>query len=264
MKKSSRARTPRSTATPPCQICGGLGYVTEDVPVDHPNFGRLLPCACKLAEMQGSELERLRRLGNMNVLARMTFESFRPDGFGLDPTRQANLRIAYEACQGYAAKPDGWLVLFGGYGCGKTHLAAAIANACIAAGTPALFVVVPDLLDYLRAAYSPASEMSYDKRLDQVQNTPLLILDDLGTHNATEWAGEKLYQILNYRYYAHLPTVMTSIMKQDTFATVPKNISSRSMQWPPMSIREPPPPMVGSWRQAPLIGGYQQESCARA
>ncbi|MBN1888464.1 MAG: ATP-binding protein [Thermoflexales bacterium] len=215
MKKTSRAHTPRSAAAPPCQVCGGLGYVTEDVPVDHPNFGRLLPCVCKLTEMRDGELERLRRLGNMNALARMTFESFRPDGFGLDPTRQANLRIAYEACQGYAAKPDGWLVLFGGYGCGKTHLAAAIANTCIDAGRPALLVVVPDLLDYLRAAYSPASEMSYDKRLDQVQNTPLLILDDLGTHNATEWAGEKLYQILNYRYNAQLPTVVTTNQSLD-------------------------------------------------
>ena len=36
------------------------------------------------------------------------------------------------------------------------------------------------------------------------------------------------------------------------------------MQWPPMSMSEPPPPWAGSCRHAPAIGGYQQESWARA
>jgi DNA replication protein DnaC len=106
--------------------------------------------------------------------------------------------------------PEEWLVLTGGYGSGKTHLAAAIANARKAMGDhQVLFVVVPDLLDHLRATYAPDSQVSYDKRLDQVRTAPLLILDDLGTHSATPWAQEKLYQIFNYRYNAHLPTIIT-------------------------------------------------------
>lgn len=198
-----------------CPVCGGLGYISENVPIGHPHFGKVLPCACKLAEIQEQQIRRLRRLGNLEALERMTFETFAPEGIGLDPARRANLRKAYEACWSFAARPQGWLVLLGGYGCGKTHLAAAIANACIAQGTPALFVVVPDLLDYLRAAYSPTSEASYDERLEQVQNAPVLILDDLGTQSATEWAQEKLYQILNYRYNARLPTVITTNQSLD-------------------------------------------------
>ncbi len=155
-------------------------------------------------------MENLRALSNLDHLARLTFDTFVPDGYGLTPDKAANLRFAYDLSRQYAENPDGWLVLFGGYGCGKTHLAAAIANRAIERGQPVLFVVVPDLLDYLRATFGPSSPATYDERFDQVRNAPLLILDDLGTQSSTAWAQEKLFQILNYRYSARLPTVVTS------------------------------------------------------
>ncbi len=106
-------------------------------------------------------------------------------------------------------------MLTGEYGCGKTHLAAAIANACVASGEPALFIVVPDLLDHLRATFNPSSQVRFDKRFEEVRTTPLLILDDLGTENASPWAQEKLFQILNYRYNARLATVITTAQTID-------------------------------------------------
>jgi DNA replication protein DnaC len=45
---------------------------------------------------------------------------------------------------------------------------------------------------------------------EQVRNVPLLILDDLGSQTGTPWAEEKLFQLLNYRYNACLPTVITT------------------------------------------------------
>ncbi len=68
---------------------------------------------------------------------------------------------------------------------------------------------MPDLLDHLRATFSPKSLVSYDQRFEEVRTAPLLILDDLGTQSATPWAKEKLFQLLNYRYNARLPTVIT-------------------------------------------------------
>jgi DNA replication protein DnaC len=118
--------------------------------------------------------------------------------------------MAYEAAKAFAADPNGWLILLGGYGCGKTHLAAAIANLVIGRGDLALFVVVPDLLDHLRATYSPTSSVGYDRRFREILNAPLLILDDLGAHSATPWAQEKLFQVFNHRYNAQLPTVVTT------------------------------------------------------
>ena len=193
-----------------CPRCGGLGFVREDVPVGHPNFGRIFPCQCRLAEIEQRRLNRLRAVSNLEHLGRMTFESFVPEGIGLPPDRAANLRLAFDLAEQYADKPSGWLVLFGGFGCGKTHLAAAIANRAIGRGHAVLFIVVPDLLDYLRATFGPNSPVSYDERFEEVRNAPLLILDDLGTQSSTAWAQEKLFQILNHRYNAHLPTVITS------------------------------------------------------
>ncbi len=182
----------------------------ENVPVGHPDFGKLFPCRCKQAEVKAQRREQLRALSNLEHLSRMTFETFVPEGYGLPPDKAANLRFVYDLARRYAQNPEGWLILFGGYGCGKTHLAAAIANQIVERGEGVLFVVVPDLLDHLRATYGPNSPVTYDQRFDEVRNAPLLILDDLGTQSGTQWAQEKLFQILNYRYNARLPTVITS------------------------------------------------------
>jgi DNA replication protein DnaC len=184
--------------------------VRESVPIDHPNFGKLFPCRCQLADVEQQRMERLRAMSNLEHVSRMTFDSFLPEGIGLAPDKAATLRLAFDLAQHYAERPEGWLLLFGGYGCGKTHLAAAIANEVVARGEPVLFVVVPDLLDHLRATFGPNSPVSYDERFDEVRNAPLLILDDLGTQSSTPWAQEKLFQILNHRYNARLPTVVTS------------------------------------------------------
>ena len=98
----------------------------------------------------------------------------------------------------------------GPYGSGKTHLASAIANYRASQGFPVMFVVVPDMLDHLRATFSPNSETSYDRRFDEIRTAPLLILDDMGSQAAKPWVQEKLYQLYNYRYNAELPTVITT------------------------------------------------------
>ncbi len=197
-------------ASSECLICGGTGWISYDVPVGHPNFGKAFRCTCQLDELQSRQLDRLRRLSNMHHLERMTFDSFIPDGHGLSDRQRQSLRLAFDRAFTFARKPQGWLLLRGGYGCGKTHLAAAIANECLSRGRPVLFVNVPDLLDHLRSTYGPSSEVSFDERFEEIRDAPVLILDDLGTQNATPWAQEKLYQIFNHRYNAQLPTVVTT------------------------------------------------------
>ncbi len=148
---------------------------------------------------------------DLELLKTMTFEKFetkKRSNLPLD--QQENLEKTYEEALNFAKSPDGWLVLQGVPGCGKTHLAAAIANYRIKNGKSVKFVVVPDLLDHLRSAFKPESDVSYDQLFEEVKNTPLLILDDFGEQSTTPWAQEKLYQVINHRYNARLATVITT------------------------------------------------------
>jgi len=145
------------------------------------------------------------------LMANKTFGSFEDRTHeGLQPDETKSLQKALKAAYTYAEKPRGWLVFMGGYGSGKTHLAAAIANYRAGLGDPPLFIMVPDLLDHLRATFSPNSNVAFDRRFDDIRTAPLLVLDDLGTQSMTPWVREKLYQLFNYRYNRELPTVITT------------------------------------------------------
>ncbi len=182
----------------------------RDVPVGHPDFGEAFPCSCLQRESQEERLARLQRYSNLGPLTRLTFENLVRRGRSPDSRDQERFQRYVEEAEGFAQDPEGWLVLVGASGCGKTHVAAAVANRCLERGVPALFVVVPDLLDHLRAAYKPDADLAYDQLFEQVRNAPVLILDDLGTQSATPWAQEKLFQIINHRFNARLPTVVTT------------------------------------------------------
>lgn len=174
-----------------------------DVPIGHPLFGKPVVCKCRQTQIDARRRQDYGDLSGLGVLEDWTFENFDPNVPGV--------RGAYETCLKYAQNPDGWLLLTGSFGCGKTHLAAAIAN-FVAEGqvTVPLFTVVPDLLDYLRAAFAPDQGSTYDNRFNEVRSASLLVLDDLGTENSTPWATEKLFQIINYRYNQRRPTIITS------------------------------------------------------
>jgi len=209
------ARRPAQAGDPNCPHCGGAGYLRRDLPVNHPEFGRVLPCVCRTDEIQAQFRQRLFSLSQLGRLTELTFDTFRPEGrTGIGDAERNSIANAHQRSRQFADRLEGWLLLQGTYGTGKTHLAAAIANQAVAKGTPTLFLTVPDLLDLLRATFG-ADEVRFDERFDQVRNAPLLVLDDLGTHSATEWAREKLFQIINYRYVNSLPMVLTTNLPLD-------------------------------------------------
>jgi DNA replication protein DnaC len=188
-----------------CAQCRDAGYLRADVPVGHPNFGKPIACPCQQARKNEARRKRLREQSQLDTLA-----VFREASFATFNPLLEGVLHAYNEAVRFAQQPHGWLVLEGGNGCGKTHLAVAIAKSCLDEGMIVLFAVVPDLLDYLRATFAPNAEEPYDEAFAKMREAQLLVLDDLGAEQSTPWANEKLYQLLNCRYNARLPTVMTT------------------------------------------------------
>jgi DNA replication protein DnaC len=184
------------------------------------------PVLCRVFTLEEKEPSLLDYTGGMGqeLLRNMTFNNFDWKRVNLPPEQRQNLAEIFNIARDFTKSPDGWLVLQGVNGCGKTHLAAAIANEHLSAGKPVIFVVVPDFLDHLRSTFSPDSKVSYDQLFDSVKNTPLLILDDFGEQSTTPWAQEKLYQVINHRYNNRLPTIITTCCTLDEIET---RISSR-------------------------------------
>lgn len=159
---------------------------------------------------------------NLQLYGVKRFDTFDTRGALRDEADK--LRRSLEQARQWALNPEGWLCLMGAYGSGKTHLAAAIANQLYEDGKDVVFFTVPDLLDVLRQAFDPQENTRFDKRFHEILNAPILILDDFRLASATPWAKEKLFQIIDYRYLAKLPTVITT---SDTMEEVDKRVATR-------------------------------------
>src|SRR5512140_3410305 len=215
-KTSSSANPPAATlGDPDCPYCHGMGYLRREGQPGSPDFGKLDICTCRQAQVSQSVRERLFSLSHLDELKGLTFEEFQPRGRkGLGEQHANSLEWATNRARQYAASLEGWLLIQGGYGCGKTHLAAAISNYAVGMGVATLFLTVPDLLDTLRFSYDSA-DTPFEARFDEIRNASLLVLDDFGTQNATAWAQEKLFQVINYRYINRLPMVVTTNLDMD-------------------------------------------------
>ncbi|MDA8227688.1 MAG: ATP-binding protein [Desulfitobacterium hafniense] len=194
-----------------CNICEDRGIVLEGETAR--------PCKCmKLKKLEN----QFRHARISRALQNCTFESFMftyyLSGDSFDRSHYENAQKAFNAAKefvsDYLKNPFGLGLLFTGpVGSGKTYLAASIANALTAEGQQTLFLVVPDLLDELRATFK--TEVNELDLLDTAREIPLLILDDLGAHNYTDWTRNRLYSIINYRMNEHLPTIVTTNLTLD-------------------------------------------------
>lgn len=102
------------------------------------------------------------------------------------------------------------LYLEGPCGTGKTHLAIAIALVIINTGVPVICKTSIDILGDIKRCYERNSEVTEEEVLEAYKTVDLLIIDDLGKEQVTEWSVPVLYSILNERYEALLPTIITT------------------------------------------------------
>ena len=198
-------------AAPGCAVCGGSRFVSLRVPLGDPMFGRAVPCReCTVDDSAGASVgEAFLRYSNLGGLAGVSFDGSFPGGPVGDRISSDLFGRALVRCRQFAESPEGWLVLTGPSGYGKTHLAAAVVNRRVELREPAFFMPCADLLDHLRAGYGPESVVGYDELFERVRGVPLLVLDAVGSHYGTPWAEEKLLQILDHRYAGRIPTLVT-------------------------------------------------------
>ena len=108
-------------------------------------------------------------------------------------------------------KPKG-VYLSGSFGSGKTYLVACLFNELAKKGIRSIMVYYPEFLRNLKASF----QTDYDERYNQVKRIPLLLLDDIGAENTSNWSrDEVLGPLLQYRMENHLPTFFTSNLTLD-------------------------------------------------
>jgi DNA replication protein DnaC len=186
-----------------CQICRDLHLVhprRQDGTVD---YSRAVPCQCVAAELEEKRRRNLLKYCELPIgTAHMTFANFK---------KTDNLAEAYhyavDLSEGGATS---WLTLLSGTGRGKTHLGISAVRRWLQRGIPAKYAYVPLLLEELRRGFRGEGADSYEARFDRFLNVPLLMLDDLGTENPTNWVQEKLDIIVDYRLMNNLALIVTS------------------------------------------------------
>ena len=203
-------------------VCGKC-HTRKEMEVEFP-WGKIRPyCLCKCEkerkDREKAEEEERNRKANIKRLRDNAF----PDGSLADSTfdmaSDPNHKILL-AMQRYVENfrqfhADGkGVLLYGSVGTGKTFLAACTANALIDKGIPVLMTSVSYIANKLMGMFDGKNEY-----IESLNSYPLLVLDDLGAERNTEYMNEVLYNIINSRYKAKLPLIVTTNLTTEQLKT---------------------------------------------
>ena len=182
-----------------CPLCDDTGWK----PVDEGGVRRVVRCDCWRDGM-GSQLLAEARIPPL--YKRCDLDNFHDYNDSL-------VRAVTRARAFSAAFPvvDKGLLLVGGPGLGKTHLAVAtLKRVVVQTGARGLFFTSPELLALIRSTYSAGIRSSESDILRPVMEAQLLVLDDLGAERPTDWVEETMNLVVNTRYNQRRVTIFTS------------------------------------------------------
>lgn len=178
-------------------------------------FGRevVVACMCRCAE-DAYEAEKAERKAQE---LRQRIAIYRQAGFpesdmqkltfdtddGRDPRTKKAMERYVEKFRDFKSEGKG-LVLFGPCGTGKTFAAACVVNALIDQGRPCL------MTNFSRVANTLSGTFDKQEYLDSLNAYDLIVLDDLGAERSTSYMVEVVYNIIDARYRAGLPMIITT------------------------------------------------------
>ena len=103
-------------------------------------------------------------------------------------------------------RPKG-LYLNGSFGSGKTYLIASLLNEMAKKDIKSILIYYPEFLTKLKSSF----QTNYGELLEEIKTIPLLLLDDIGAENVSNWSRDEILgPILQYRMENYLPTFFTS------------------------------------------------------
>jgi DNA replication protein DnaC len=189
-----------------CEICRGTGF--EIVEREGREFAQR--CACRAGRSGDGEAATLAACRIPPRYDHCSLESFEPGS----PSLSAALERAVAFCSGYPHLGDdeGLGLLFcGDNGVGKTHLAVAILRELVTTrGVRGQFWDFHELIREIKSSYDRETKTTELQVLQPVVDTGVLVLDDLGAWKMTDWMNDTLFYILNSRYMAKRPTIITT------------------------------------------------------
>jgi DNA replication protein DnaC len=225
-----------------CTACKGVGFVRADLPVEHPLFGKPVPCKkCgKQAQIALKALQCMTVLPEDLVAMDADWDTFPRDEHG-------NLLVdlvALERMKTYArlvaAKQNTkrGIVLRGKNQIGKTGMAYCAHKQIEAAGVPSVFIGAIDFFDRMQAAQFHQDPERALWLMDKFATVSHLVIDDLGSEKTTEKREEWLFSLFNRRTKNPKTTTLitTNCDLNDEFqeklgAKVYSRITGHSFSW---------------------------------
>lgn len=190
-------------------------------------------CLCKCAAEQQRRVEEARkreeareRIDKMRERG-LADAQFRQCTFAADDAKESKASLfcrAYVNDWAWVQENNAGIMLFGDVGGGKTFYAGCIANALIDQGVSVMMTSITRLT----AAMSQNFNENRAKILCEVANVPLLVLDDVGVERNTPYALEQAYEIINARYKAGKPLIVTTNLTMQAIKN-PENVEYKRL-----------------------------------
>lgn len=220
MEKVSKVLTNMLTSEYHSEICPDCG-VDKYMEIELAGSKKYVrkQCVCEKNEYEKHQeedrrkqkqirLERLREYSMMDA----QFESCTFEKFEVDEHNQKIFKMALNYCENWEQmkKENVGFMLWGTPGNGKTYVASCIANHLINELVPVIAISTIGLLGRIKRTYNSYGREGEAEILATLNNASLLVLDDLGAENNTNWVKEKLYEIIDTRYRQSKPTIITT------------------------------------------------------